>query len=112
MACPVVATYPERNEVIVHGGSVHFSKDSLKLTDGRMLYGKVVSLTDGGWSTKETGMFIKSLSQEHGIIHASKEQCKNIKIGDFLGVLPVHSCLTAEAMKSYLTMSGERISHL
>src|SRR5690554_522503 len=27
MACPVIGRYPERNEVVVHGGAVHFSKD-------------------------------------------------------------------------------------
>jgi D-serine deaminase-like pyridoxal phosphate-dependent protein len=108
MACPVVAVYPERNEVVVHGGAVHLSKDFIALTDGKPCYGKVVTLTDIGWNTEETGMYVKSLSQEHGIIHA--ENAGRIKIGDWLGVLPIHSCLTADAMKSYLTLEGERIS--
>jgi D-serine deaminase-like pyridoxal phosphate-dependent protein len=107
MACPVVAVYPERNEVVVHGGAVHFSKDSLKLPDGIVHFGKVVTLTKAGWSTDETSMYVKSLSQEHGIIHT--DHADRIKIGDWLGVLPVHSCLTADAMKAYLTIAGERI---
>jgi D-serine deaminase-like pyridoxal phosphate-dependent protein len=112
MACPVIAIYPERNEIVLHGGSVHFSKDSLTTEEGKTHFGKVVQLTDDGWSTDETGMFVKSLSQEHGIIHASHEQCVKTKIGDFIGVLPVHSCLTADMTKSYLTLEGERISKL
>jgi D-serine deaminase-like pyridoxal phosphate-dependent protein len=108
MACPVVAVYPERDEVVVHGGAVHLSKDFITLSDGKPCYGKVVYLTHTGWSTEETGMYVKSLSQEHGIIHA--EKAGKIKIGDWLGVLPIHSCLTADAMKSYLTLDGERIS--
>lgn len=112
MACPVVAVYPDHKEVVIHGGSVHFSKDSLKLPDGTLSYGKVVCLTDEGWSIEETGMHIKSLSQEHGIIHAPKEVAQKIKIGDFLGILPIHSCLTADAMNSYVTLEGERITQM
>jgi D-serine deaminase-like pyridoxal phosphate-dependent protein len=112
MACPVVAKYPDRNEVVVYGGGVHFSKDFLKQPDGIIHYGKIVNLNNAGWSVEETGMYVKSLSQEHGIIHAEKELAEKIKVGDFLGILPVHSCLTAESMKSYLTLDGERISHL
>lgn len=112
MACPVVARYPERNEIVIHGGSVHFSKDSLLMNDGTLSYGKVVLLTDSGWTTDETGMYIKSLSQEHGIIHASREQIDNIAVGDFLGILPVHSCLTADAMQAYTTTTGKKITML
>lgn len=110
LACPVVATYPERNEIVVHGGAVHFSKDNLVLPSGATSFGKVVRLTNGGWSTEDTGMYIKSLSQEHGIIQADKNQVKNIKVGDWLGVLPVHSCLTADVMKGYRLLNGEAIS--
>jgi len=112
MACPVIAIYPERNEIIIHGGSVHFSKDSLTTKEGNTLFGKVVLLTNDGWSTEETGMFVKSLSQEHGIIHASHEQCLKTKIGEFIGVLPVHSCLTADCMGAYLTTDGEHLTRL
>lgn len=112
MACPVIATYPDRSEIIIHGGSVHFSKDSLTTIEGKTHFGKVVKLTNNGWRTEETRMFIKSLSQEHGIIHATANQCEQIKVGDFMYILPVHSCLTADAMKSYLTLEGERISRL
>jgi D-serine deaminase-like pyridoxal phosphate-dependent protein len=112
MACPVIAIYPERNEIVIHGGAVHFSKDSLTTATGQLHFGKVIKLTDSGWNTDKTGMFIKSLSQEHGILHATKNQCEKIKVGDFMGVLPVHSCLTADMTKSYLTLEGERISKI
>lgn len=105
-----MATYPERNEIVVHGGAVHFSKDNLVLLDGATSFGKVVRLTDGGWSTEDTGMYIKSVSQEHGIIHAEKSIAEKIKVGDWLGVVPVHSCLTADVMKGYRLLNGEAIS--
>ncbi|MBX2965118.1 MAG: alanine racemase [Cyclobacteriaceae bacterium] len=110
MVCPVVATYPERNEIVVHGGGVHFSKDSLSLPGSITSFGKVVRLTGNGWSTEETGMYIKSLSQEHGIVHAEKETAGKIKPGDWLGVLPIHSCLTADVMKCYTTLEGEVVT--
>lgn len=108
MACPVVAVYPERNEAIIYGGGVHFSKDSM--TDGdRTCFGEVVKKTDEGWSTSPTGSYIKSLSQEHGIVHVPSN---DFKVGDVILVLPVHACLTADAMGSYTTLEGERIARL
>jgi D-serine deaminase-like pyridoxal phosphate-dependent protein len=109
MACPVVATYPERNEVVVHGGGVHFSKDSLT-KDGVTSFGKVVTLQGNSWSTAETNMYVKSLSQEHGVIHAPKQQAEKIKVGDFLTILPIHSCMTVDAMRGYATLEGERFT--
>lgn len=109
MACPVVATYPERNEVVVHGGGVHFSKDSLT-KNGTTSFGKVVNMDGNAWSSAETNMYVKSLSQEHGIIHAPKQQAEKIKVGDFLTILPVHSCMTVDAMRGYTTLEGERFS--
>lgn len=110
LACPVVAKYPERNEIVVHGGGIHFAKDFLKMPDGSANFGKVVTLTDKGWSMDETNMYMKSLSQEHGIIHAPRQQVEKIKVGDFLPVLPIHSCMTVDAMKGYLTTEGERFT--
>ena len=112
MACPVVASYPERNEIIIYGGAVHFSKDYSYLPDGTLHYGKVVKLHGNGWEITDTGMYIKSLSQEHGIVHAPKELAEKIRIGDFIGVLPIHACLTANEMKAYTTLEGEKITRL
>lgn len=110
MACPVVAKYPERNEIAIYGGAVHLSKDSAFLPDGTKFFGKVVNLTEKGWDSTETGAYLKSLSQEHGVIYAPNEYLESVKIGDFVGVLPVHSCLTADLHSEYLTLEGERIS--
>lgn len=112
MACPVVATHPERNEIIVYGGSVHFSKDSLVKENGQVIFGLVVELSDNGWSAPIDGLELVSLSQEHGIVRASPEQFKKYKPGDMMGILPIHSCLTADIMKSYQTLEGEQLEHL
>ena len=33
-----------------------------------------------------------------------------LKPGDLVAVLPIHSCLTADLLKEYLTLDGRRIS--
>lgn len=112
MACPVIAKHPERHEIIVHGGSVHFSKDSLVGADGSPIFGRVVELSENGWSEPLEGIEVVSLSQEHGTIRASKALFDRYKIGDLMGILPVHSCLTADVMGSYTTLDGKRLEHL
>ncbi|WP_299707776.1 alanine racemase [uncultured Pontibacter sp.] len=112
MACPVIAKHPERNEIIVHGGSVHFSKDSLVGADDSLIFGLVVDLTENGWSEPLEGIEVVALSQEHGTVRASKELFDRYNIGDLMGILPIHSCLTADAMGSYVTMDGKQLEHL
>jgi len=112
MACPVVATYPDRNEIIIYGGGVHFSKDFIKNEDETISYGSVVTLHDKGWELPPTEMYVKALSQEHGTVHANEEIIQKIKPGNVLGILPVHSCLMADAMGNYVTVEGERITRL
>lgn len=111
LAVPVVAVYPDRSEIVVHGGAVHLSKESLLNEQGQNSFGLVVELSNIGWSKPVEGAYVKKLSQEHGIIHASPELIESIKPGDLLGVLPVHSCLTADCMGGYLSLGGQVIDH-
>ncbi|MEN8122793.1 MAG: alanine racemase, partial [Bacteroidota bacterium] len=109
VACPVVDIYPERGEVLIYGGAVHFSKEYIIDKHGNKIFGKVVQLTRNGWTEIEEKIFVNSLSQEHGIIKASVGFIKSLKIGDLLGILPVHSCLTANLMKKYRTINDELV---
>ncbi|AKD03938.1 alanine racemase [Pontibacter korlensis] len=112
MACPVVAKHPDRHEIILYGGSVHFSKDVILQEDATTIYGRVVELTEKGWSAPLKGIGVTSLSQEHGVVKATPEQFAKYSIGDLMGVLPVHSCLTANLMQGYLTTEGEVLEHM
>ena len=112
MACPVVGKNPDRNELLIHGGAVHFSKEVLQDPDGIVHYGKLARKTESGWKEHIDGAYLKSISQEHGLIHAPDELLQNTQIGDIIYIYPVHSCLAADLMKSYLTtdqvmMDGE-----
>ncbi|HVN58915.1 MAG TPA: alanine racemase [Bacteroidales bacterium] len=110
VACPVVEKNRKRDEVIIYGGGVHLSKDSLKLRDGRVVYGQVVLLGKDGWFFPEKDVYLRSISQEHGIISASAEFMKNTAIGDIVGIIPVHSCMTADLLREYHTFDGKVIS--
>lgn len=113
MAVPVVAKHTDELKIVVHGGGVHFSKDFLPQKDGSKRFGKVVQLNETGWSTPIEDLEVVSLSQEHGILKAnSKAAFDQVTEGEFLGILPVHSCMTSEAMGEYLTLEGERLDHL
>lgn len=107
MACPIVSKDPERRELVLHGGAVHFSLDRLHFDDGTPYFGLPVPWTGDGWNSPYPDSWVRRLSQEHGIVRCSEELFREKEVGDTLGILPVHSCLTADAMKGYRTLGGE-----
>jgi len=111
MACPVIAKSMDRLELSIYGGAIHFSKDFLYKSNGENLYGYVVKLSDKSWSQPIAGAYLANLSQEHGIIRGPKGFIEEINIGDVIGVLPVHSCLTANLMNGFVTLDGEAITY-
>lgn len=112
VACPVVAKYPERKQVVIHGGAVHFSKDHLFDEQEQKFFGELVILAEDGWSSIIPNAKLISLSQEHGILSVEDELFETIQIGDVLGFLPIHSCLTANLLKSFTTLNGKKLQHL
>jgi D-serine deaminase-like pyridoxal phosphate-dependent protein len=109
MVAPVISTHPDRNEVILHGGSVHFSKDSMTDAEGNVSFGQVVRLTDTGWADVVDGAYLRSLCQEHGFVTGPPEFIRSLTVGDLVGVLPIHSCLTADCMGEVRTLEGNRL---
>lgn len=109
MACPIVAKHPERNTAVIYGGGVHLSKESLIDKQGRKIFGLIVKLNEKGWSEPIPDCYVSSLSQEHGIISAPAAFIDAIKIGELIGVLPVHSCMTANLQHAYLGLDGNII---
>ena len=112
VACPVVAIHEDRNEILVYGGGVHFSMDRIEDDNRGSIFGRVVENRGGNWGSLIEDMYLKKLSQEHGTSHTPKEIIGNYKEGDIIKVLPVHSCMTANLLKEYLTTEGEIISRL
>ncbi|WP_164742392.1 alanine racemase [Pseudidiomarina mangrovi] len=96
LACPVIARYPERGEVVVHGGAVHFSKDFV-LINGQPVYGQVMQTSPDGWGEPLPQAQLIGLSQEHGKIRMPAEQIAQLRLGEVLVIVPAHSCLVMDA---------------
>lgn len=110
MACPVVGKNVQRNELLIHGGAVHFSKEVLTDADGTTHFGKLAIPSPQGWHGIIPGCYLKSISQEHGLVHASDEFMSQTAIGDIVYIYPVHSCLSADLMKSYFTKDQKSLT--
>lgn len=110
VACPVVDINRERNEIIIYGGGVHLSKEFI-MQNGKKNFGEVVKLNESGWMKQAEASYLNSLSQEHGIIQASDKLISEISIGDIIGIIPVHSCMTANLMGSYKTLDSHILYH-
>ena len=110
MACPVVDINRERNEVVVYGGGINFSKEFI-IQNGKKIFGQVVKLNETDWQKLIESSHLISLSQEHGIIKASAELISEISIGNVIGIIPVHSCMTSNLMSSYKTLDGQIFDH-
>lgn len=117
VACPIVAKHPQRMEVILYGGGVHFSKDRMSSQPEGTIFGRPVArkfATSLEWGDVLDGMYLKGVSQEHGKVAVPSELWNDYQVGDLLFVLPVHSCMTADILKhkGYLTTEGTVLSRM
>jgi len=80
--------------------------------DGVRIFGKMVELNNNGWSKSRKGCFLKSISQEHGILRVDEKTFNSLRIGLIIGILPVHSCMTADLMGSYTDLEGQQYDHM
>ncbi|MFK5855320.1 MAG: alanine racemase [Bacteroidota bacterium] len=101
VACPIVAIHPKRNELVIYGGAIHLSKEFIAADNDFKLFGYIVNFTKTGWSDPTPGAYVSSLSQEHGIVIMPDKYLNNFKIGDTIGILPIHSCLMANLLKEF-----------
>ncbi len=112
LACPVVSKKKKEKQVIIHGGAVHFSKESILDKNHRKIYGRVVKMEEDLWKNAGEENVLTALSQEHGTVQLDNKLYESVNIGDLIYILPVHSCLTANLMKGYLNLNGEYLDHL
>ncbi|MCK5075434.1 MAG: alanine racemase, partial [Calditrichia bacterium] len=112
VACPVIGKYPDRRQIVIYGGGVHFSKEYILDNDNRKIFGYLTSVNQQGFAEIKSDCPVVSLSQEHGIIEMPKNEIEKIKIGDIVVIYPVHSCLTANLYNKYLTIDENIIERL
>lgn len=105
--CPVISVYPHRNEALIYGGAVHLSKEFLTLEKVNKTFGLAVPFQNNIWSAAEGQDHLSSVSQEHGILTLDSDWAKQLKPGDLVAIIPVHSCLAADLLgtKSNSTVS-------
>jgi D-serine deaminase-like pyridoxal phosphate-dependent protein len=115
VSCPIVAKYPERGEVVIYGGAVHLSKDSINM-EGLTVFGLATSVDfgykshpDRPWIYVIQGGYVTRLTQEHGVVTLPELAFSQVKISDLLYVIPAHICLTVSALGKYYTTDGEII---
>ncbi len=108
VACPIVDRYPSRDELVIYGGAIHFSKEKLAEQEFTH-FGKVASEKNNHWHIEDKNSYLKRLSQEHGIVKCSKGLFSEYQTGDTISILPVHSCLTANLMKEFSVVDGKSI---
>ncbi|KAK6460332.1 putative serine dehydratase domain-containing protein [Scheffersomyces coipomensis] len=98
----VVSTYHSRGEKVpgeqlINAGVLAMSRESGPING----YGKIVSPKGfDDWS-------IGRLSQEHGILVPSSDDCKFIPIGTKVRIIPQHACITAACHPWYFIVDNE-----
>lgn len=108
VACPVVSKYPQRQEVVIYGGAVHLSKEMIK-QGFNPIYGYAVLSEDASEWNVNPQNYVRSLSQEHGVVKLDEGSFNQVEISDLLYIVPVHSCLVVEALHRYQTFNGRTI---
>jgi D-serine deaminase-like pyridoxal phosphate-dependent protein len=114
LAAPVVEIQAKKERMVVHAGWIQLGKDSLIDGHGRQYYGQAVPIAQsaGGqlsWGSPLAGAKVVKVSQEHGIIELPPNNLNKFRVGDLVGILPVHACATAFMMGEAYTLEGERI---
>lgn len=112
LACPVVAIHKDRNEAVIYGGAVHFSKESYLHESFGTIYGLPVEFNGKAWSKPIEGAYVSKISQEHGTITGPNEYISNLRIGDIIYIIPIHSCLTVYSFSSYTLANGEKLNKM
>ncbi len=105
LVCPVVAKHSERQELLIHGGAVHLSKEFILDEKGQKIFGYLAHWDGTSWGAIISDSWVSALSQEHGIIHAGSNLIQNVKVGDMLAILPIHSCLVMDLMSEFTLVS-------
>ena len=106
VACPIVGNYPRREEVVMHGGAVHLSRDFTTAPDGTTVFGRLAFPDAVAWRVLPAETYVASISQEHGVIRGEIDVLARLRVGELALVLPAHACLAANALRNYVTLDG------
>jgi D-serine deaminase-like pyridoxal phosphate-dependent protein len=104
----VVGQYPDRNKLVVDGGSLAFSLDpGPRHADPECGYGSFIT-TDGRRPMPE--LRLVSMSQEHGQIYGRGPiDFERYPVGSQLRIVPNHSCLAAAMFDRYHVVREDHV---
>lgn len=110
LVCPVIGRDPARGRLVLHGGAVHLSRESL-VTSAGPVFGCLGTVTSQGFGRVLDEAPVTALSQEHGIVTLASsrwpELTSGLKTGDPVLVFPAHSCLTCNLQGTAMrTLAG------
>ncbi len=112
LVCPIIGIYPRSHRLVIHGGAVHLSRESLATGSGDPVFGYAGRL-DGNRQVLEDAP-VTSLSQEHGVLQIAPRLfpalTADLDVGDLLLIWPVHSCLSCNLMADYRSLAGAPIA--
>ncbi len=92
----VIGVFDSDMRIILHVGAVHLSKE--KHDNDDVAYGWLLKQGANGKNELIPKAKIVELYQEHAVVTLPEAFIGQIKLGDSLCVLPVHSCLAMDAM--------------
>ena len=76
------------------------SKESID-DKGDMHYGRLVDMRNGFNTEILKQSYVRRVSQEHGTLFMPSDLLAKFQIGDLIGVVPIHSCLTANLLQKH-----------
>jgi len=106
---PVAQIKTDEDQIIIHGGAAHLSKDYI-LEDDKPIYGKPVYFDKEQKIKLVDESSVIALSQEHGIISGAQALIPYINEDNSIWICPVHSCLTANLFSVYHSDENTTIS--
>ncbi len=95
----VVSSQPRHS--VIDAGALSLSRDAGPGWVEPASFGRI--FRDDGSGELDDGMWVTSLSQEHGIVN------RPLPVGTRLRVLPNHSCLVVPNFERYHVVEGERV---
>lgn len=108
VACPIVSAYAHRQEIVIFGGAVHLSKEIIENSKPPVYGYAVFSPDSSSWEINPEN-YVRSLSQEHGVVRLCEDDFNKARIGGLIYIIPVHSGLVVEALGKYVTLGGDMI---
>jgi D-serine deaminase-like pyridoxal phosphate-dependent protein len=112
VACPVIALDPARGRIVLHGGSVHLSREFVGSPE-HPAFGYALLPDETGFGQVLEQAPVIAVSQEHGVIGIDPgrwhDLARGLVTGDRVLIAPVHACLACNLHDTMTTLAGTAV---